>query len=112
MIRNAMYRFLASYAIMNSVGCVGATLSPGLICRKSPNKAAFFQTASLSWPSMTGGASSFGIRTGESFATYLGPVGRVFVFTAPSGAESTVLLGVPGVAPGSGENGAGCGVDV
>src|SRR5688500_16412395 len=65
-----MYRCFESYPIINSVGCLGATLSPGFVCIKSPKSAAFCQTASFRTPSITGGVSSRGIRTGASFRTY------------------------------------------
>src|SRR5688500_16254166 len=90
---------------MNSVGCVGATLSPGLVCRKSPKTAAFCQTPSFSWPSITGGASSLGMRTGASFLTYLGLVGT-YVFTSDPGG---VTVSDEGFFASSGVDGAtGC----
>jgi len=58
-------------------------LSPGCVCRKSPNTAAVFHTASSSFPSTTGGVSNRGIRAGEFFETYA-DTERVSVFDGAS----------------------------
>src|SRR5688572_10005495 len=55
---------------MYSVGWVGATLSPGCICMKSPKTAASCQTPSFNCPSMMGGAERRGMRTGSFLLTY------------------------------------------
>src|SRR5882724_2358537 len=43
-------------------------LSPGFVCRKSLKTAACFQTSSSGLPSMTGGLSNRGMRTGWAFS--------------------------------------------